>query len=67
MYDFDENRFFIYTCIIVLILFLFFVGIAYTYNSCESLENRIKILEKYHENEHYCPYCNSVIDNVKEI
>lgn len=66
MFD-DENRFFIFTFIIVLILIAFFIGIGYSYNSCERLENRIKILEKYHENEHYCPYCNSVIDNVKEI
>lgn len=66
MFD-DENRFFIFTFIIVLILFALFMGFGYTYNSCERLENRIKILEKYHENEHYCPYCNSVINNVKEL
>lgn len=66
MFD-DENRFSIYVGIIVSILFTFFIGIAYSYNSFEGLEDRIKILEKYHENEHYCPYCNSVIDNVKEI
>lgn len=50
MFDFDENRFFIYVITIVFILFFIFMGIGYTFNSCERLENRIKILEKYHEN-----------------
>lgn len=47
---------------IFLIYFVFIIII-----NIIGVSNRVDVLEKYHENEHYCPYCNSVINNVKEI
>lgn len=59
----DFERFFknfILPILLIYIVFIIFINII-------GVSNRVDVLEKYHENEHYCPYCNSVINNVKEI
>lgn len=57
--DFDD--FFKGVILPILVACNFFI----IFTSIIGVSNRVDVLEKYHENEHYCPYCNSVINNVK--
>lgn len=66
MYDFFDN--FLDICLFFALSMVLFSTLSFFIDfDSNDLEERVEILEKYHENEHYCPYCNSVIDNVKEI
>ncbi len=59
--DFEKFlKIFILPTLLIYFVFIIIINII-------GVSNRVDVLEKYHENEHYCPYCNSVIDNVKEI
>lgn len=68
MYDFFDN--FLDLCLFIVLYIVIFSTLYsffdFNFND-NDLEERVEVLEKYHENEHYCPYCNSVINNVKEI
>lgn len=66
MYNFFDN--FLDICLSLALSAVLFSTLYFFIDfDSNDLEDRVEVLEKYHENEHYCPYCNSVIDNVKEI
>lgn len=66
MYNFFDN--FLDICLSLALSAVLFSTLCFFIDfDSNDLENRVEVLEKYHENEHYCPYCNSVINNVKEI
>lgn len=65
MYDFFDN--FLDMCVTFSLFMVLCSTLFFIVSDSNDLENRVEVLEKYHENEHYCPYCNSVINNVKEI
>lgn len=66
MYNFFDN--FLDICLFLTLSAVLFSTLCFFIDfDSNDLEDRVEVLEKYHENEHYCPYCNSVINNVKEI
>lgn len=66
MYNFFDN--FLDICLFLALSAVLFSTLCFFIDfDSNDLEDRVEVLEKYHENEHYCPYCNSVINNVKEI
>ncbi len=66
MYNFFDN--FLDICLSLTLSAVLFSTLCFFIDfDSNDLEDRVEVLEKYHENEHYCPYCNSVINNVKEI
>ncbi len=66
MYDFFDN--FLDICLFLALSVVLFSTLSFFIDfDSNNLEERVEVLEKYHENEYNCLYCNNVIDNVKEI
>lgn len=65
MYDFFDK--FLDMCVTFSLFMVLCSTLFFIVSDSNKLENRVDVLEKYHENEHYCLYCNSVINDVKEL